>query len=576
MSMDNEETGHDETFRGGGGGTRTEAEEVPPQRLRIHVPTAASELVLGLSESGHLGIKASTSSEVTRDGLWNSSNTSNTKVSLGVNERGFVGVLGAAHHGNIFLCATGALDVGTEYQHAARVGEIVETAIGAMRTALMLNGMYWSGTGGKMLPAALLVGQTSYTAFNAVMSPLSDGVAGGLSNVDYLKTGNICLFGAKTLKLQSVESVTSTASLFNSHNAGISASMSSVLFASVNAGACASVTGGYSASVKGNSASTVGTFEASLVARDGRARVRGLSVRIGNKRIDGTASKLLSGNVGATNDVWIRAADQIELGVTAAGEPPGTSGGHLTGITVPPTGVQVIKDRVRTSCGETGHAVSNTAVISVTKKSVLKVSDKRLVLGRLVAPMPTKATLQGIRAVYNTANAASEGLMSQLKNALSLGFAAGVVGGIAAGAAIGAAGGAVEGAAADSDGELDAIGNVIETGDMSGEGVKLGVAAGAIRGGVGGWAAVGMIAMKAAGKAQKAAQRAAQKAYAAGLKAAFKAERRLAIPNPVGPKIEIKDSGIELSCGPATKMKITSTGVDIKGIVKINGMNVMM
>ena len=88
---------------------------------------------------------------------------------------------------------------------------------------------------------------------------------------------------------------------------------------------------------------------------------------------------------------------------------------------------------------------------------------------------------------------------------------------------------------------------------------------------VGGVVALGLIAARVAGNAQRVAQKAAKDAYHAALHGAFEAEAGATTLDPVAPRVKISDTGIEISYGPSAFVKVSMTGVEIKGLmVKIN------
>lgn len=563
ITTEGTEESYDENY----GGTRIKG--LTSQCLRLRVPSGSSELTLGVSET-QFGIQASTTADVSRRGLWGAvkkmHDKPRTKVALGIDDRGFVGVLTAAHKGNIYLCATGSADIGDEYQHAQRVGTIIDTGINAARAALMLYGHTWYDVGGAKLPKWLLVAQTGYYGTLAAMSPMAGGTAQGATNIDYLKTGHVGMFGAKSVSIQSIESISSSSAVFNAQNAGISASMNSVFAASVNAGAVGSLNAGYSASITGATASTVGMFDAGVVAREGWARVEGRSVRIGNRDIKFRMSNLVSGNVEATNDVWIRSKDLIDIHVSGAEPDPGpTVGGHAGGTTsFIPTGVQITDGRIRAATGSPDGKdsavlhMSPSTVAATTGKSALQVTDSGITITRLKTEPAVSAakTRQSQRKLYDETFAKVWGVVNQLSSVSGKALL-----GVGAGALAATIGGGIYGAAMGKTNDEDG-GN---------DGAKLGLAAGAAVGGMG--AVVGLVlrAMKAAGKAQRATQVGASKVFKDAMNGIVDAEKKMMTPIPFSPVIEVTDDMIELSIGQSL-IQITQKGILMEGPnIMING-----
>lgn len=562
--------------------TSTDGKVDRPQRLRIHVPTADSEIVLGMNDDGHQGVRLRTTADVHRTAatkipvagtLTLSSDehvVSHTAVSLGVDHRGFVGLLTTVDHGNVFVCAAtmGGADLGSSYQHAGRVATIVETSINAVRAGLLWWGKTYTPNY-SYTQGVLSTGQFLWAGFNALSSPLSAGT-GGLGNFDYLKTGHVTVFGARSVKLESIEGVSSSAALFNSHSAGLSASLNSVVAASLNAGLLASLNAGYSASLNANDAGVIGGVSANLSSRVGTAKVEGSSIRIGNKRQAGLKAKALSGIQERTNDLWLRAAELIEIGLPSATQEPELPtdyplDGHLVNLTKHPTGVHVVRGNVRVGADRASTTVRTADVTTLASKSVIKAAPSAIVLGRLkVAPMSVSTqALNTARVAYHTAWHTSEGLVNQVKSLGPKIKAAGITGAIAAVGTFAATAGAVTGVAA-------GLGAAAGKGDDeagAGEGAKIGAIAGSVVGGVGAVTAMFMAALRTAGVAQRAGQRAAQVAYTTAVKAALAAEGVASTADPTANRVEITDSHVLLSFGPpgaGATVKLSSSGVEIK------------
>jgi hypothetical protein len=549
-----------------------------PQRLRIHVPTGDSEMTLGLNNDGHLGVRARTTATVYREakshGVTMKSQDEGvlaaTSLALGVNDKGFVGVLSVADHGNIFLCATGQADLGGSYATASRVGIMIETGIAAIRSVLQAWGSHYHKGQASGLNTALTVGQTALSLVNAATSPMSGGSTAGLGNLDYLKTGHVALFGARTVKLESIEAVTSSAALFNSHSAGLSASLNSIVSATVNGGILAGVNAGYGASMNAQSATVVGGVDAGISARVGTTRVEGQSIRIGNRKQAGAKAKYLSGIQEQTEDLWMRAASFIELGVPSTREapemPPATwaEDGHLVGLKTHPNGMQIMRGSVRITTNKAAVKLTNE-VVSTAGESIIKVGPRAVEIGRLlVAPNPlTTAQLDIARLAYHAGWAASEGIVKQLEAVMSkaragLGWGTiASVGAFAAGVGAAAAAGAGAGFAADGDSK----------------GASTGAIVGSTIGAVGILTGITLVAMKAAGKVQRAGQKLAQKAYVQANRLALMTEGATTILDPLGPKIQVKDGKIILAVGPMASITISEDSIKIAGLsVKINDM----
>lgn len=547
------------------GAVRDSSWGVVNQRLRIHVPTGDSSLDLGLSNDGHLGVRAHTSFSMDRhDGV----TRTDTSVSLGVNEQGFVGVLGMADHGNVFLCATGAADLGKSYRTVSRVNTIVETAINVVRSGLMLWGTLYHGSKTGVLPAAVGIGQTAWLAFNAATSPASGSAASGWTNTDYLKTGHLQLFGARSVRLDSIEGVSSSSALFNSHSAGFAASLNSIVFASVNSGVMADLKAGYAASVTSQASAVVGGVDVGLSARVGNTRVEGQTVRVGNKKQGGLKNVILSGIQERTEDLWMRAASYAEVGVPSGREMPESPAddamdGHLVGMLTHPNGLQVMRGSVRLNTNKASLKLAADAS-TLVGRSLVRVGPDAVEIGRLMMPvqMTTNLALDGARLAYNTAWGLSEGIVKQISAVLAK-VAAGTFTGTAASVGLYAVG---VGAAAG----VGTMAGAVAEGDDA-KALETGAIVGAAVGAAGILTAVTLTAMKAAGKVQRAGQRAAQKAYVAAQRLALLNEVPLSVIDPTGPQIQVKDGTIVLAVGPLSTVTITASGIKISAAsVKIN------
>ena len=582
-------------------GTAHKGEAVTGYNAKIFVPTfgtgqtAGSEVVVGLSDDGHQGVRLAAKADVTRRAMApmglgqigeDETVTANTRVGLGINERGFVGLITTIDHGNVFLCAAtmGGADLGSNYHHTERVGTIVETSLGLVRAGLLWWGKKYTGNW-STLQSVLATGQLIWAAIGGVSSPLSGGM-GGATNFDYLKTGHVKLFGARSVKLQSIEGVSSSAALFNSMSSGLSASVNSVLTASVNSGLLASVNGAYSASLNANDAAVIGGVGAALSSRVGAAKVEGATIRIGNKRQAGMKAKHLSGLQESTKDLWLRAAEFIEIGVPSEKEPPETPAdypkdGHLVNLTKPPVGVQIVHGNVRMSAGSASSNVSTSEVTSLAGQSLIKAGPNGIVVGRLKAsPMTVSSTaLEQAREAYHVAWHTSEGVVNQLKSVGGKITGKGAMAALGAVATFAVAAGAVTGAATAAAAGLGALAGKGEGEAGADEGARIGAITGSVIGGVGALTAMFMSAMKTAGIAQRAGQQAAQKAYTKAIEAALAGESLQTTLDPMAPKVEVTDSHVKLSFGPpvgGSSIKVSSAGVEIKGSkVTVNDMEFM-
>jgi hypothetical protein len=549
-----------------------------PQRFRVHVPTANAELVMGLDDDGVQGLSSSFSTDVYRDATlpWGIPNIQTNEhvvasgsVILGIDDLGFVGLRSTIDHGNVYIGAVGAADLGSTYQHTVRIATIVETALGLARHGLLAHSASYTGNW-STLQKTISVSKVLWATQKAITSPMSGG-SGGAANFDYFKTGHVQLFGSRSVSTDSLESVSSSAALFNSMGSGVSSSVDSLLLGSVNAGVLASLNGGYSATVNGGTVGLIGARDAEVAARAGRAGVRGEEVYLGNKTI---ISKI-SGTTNPTTDVWLRANEHVEITVPQGAAPPETpadmaSSGHLGGHTGAPIGLQLLRTQAHLSGGTSALRLGASAQL-IASRSVVSLSRSAVELGRSKLPAQIAANLavKTARTAYNTAMEGAVGIVNQLTRvagratpATALGAVAGVaatIGGLAGASGVGAGVGAAAGAkAGDKDGDTEG-------------GAQLGAIAGSVIGTVGGVVALGLIAARVAGNAQRVAQKAAKDAYHAALHGAFEAEAAAATLDPVAPRVKISDTGIEISYGPSAFVKVSMTGVEIKGLmVKIN------
>jgi hypothetical protein len=552
----------------------THAGDSGEQRLRIKVPTAQAEMLLGLADDGQQGVRLRTSADIFRTAKhMNSENEqvrSNSTFALGVDHRGFVGALTTVDHGNYYVCAASwfGSSLGNSYHHAARIGSILELGVNAFRIYLTLWGKSWTGNW-SVLTKSLTLGQMTWMGSNALLSPTS-GAEAGAGNFDYMKSGHVGMFGARSVKLESLEGVSSSAGLFNSHSAGLSASVNSLLSASVNSGFLTSLNGAYGASINAADAGVIGGVGAQLSSRVGVCKVEGASIRIGNRRQAGAKATYVSGLQERTEDLWLRAHDFIEMGLPSTHQLPETpidypKDGHLINHDRPPVGMQILRGMVRTSTDDASVTLSSE-VLTLADKSFLKVGINRVTLGRLkAAPMgASTAALLVARRIYNDAWGEAEGVVKQVKSILPSATMASVAATVANVSIFGiatahaAAAGAVLGAVA-ADGEEEAGAEA---------GAKVGAIAGSVVGGVVALTTMMMSAMKTAGVAQRAGQEAAQKAYSAAIKAAVLTEQAPTL-DPTAPQVVVADGFVRLSYGPPgplqSSITLNATGIVING-----------
>ena len=557
-------------FASGAGTTHTTQSGTltDPQRLRIYVPTADAKVVLGLTEEGHQGVMLSMETDVYRESVGGAVSRVMAKgaMVLGVDDRGFVGMRTIVDHGNIYLSATGAADIGSSYQHSARLASIVSTAINLSRALLLWHSKRYVGHDAK-LTTVLATGELAIDAIGAVASPVGGGLA-GIFNFDLLKSGNVGLFGAQSVRLDSLLSVSTSSAVFNSMSAGLSASVNSLVSAGVNGGATASVTGGYSVSLSAPTVTVMGSVDSKLGSSVGTTTIAAPCIIIGNKTHKGTAATTFTGIVDPTTDVWIRAAEYLEVGVPRGIAPPETpldyvKDGHLIGHLGAPAGLMVTRMHASLSGSENASVRLGNGVVARSGKSLMRLTAAKMQLGRTLAPdLATDTAIAAARLAYNTAMGEASGLVNQASRVWEKAKAAGAAGAVVTVAQALALAGGAAGAGA---------GFGAYSGDREGEagaeaGAGFGATAGAVIGSVGTIIGLGMVAMKVAGQAQKAKQLIAKNAYVTAVNGALTAGATAAVLDPSGPQVIIKNGCVTISCGPNSSIKVTPSGVVIKGL----------
>ncbi|MFO0615211.1 MAG: hypothetical protein U0414_21645 [Polyangiaceae bacterium] len=557
-------------------GLSIDSSDGPPQRLRLYVPTVKSEAVLGLSQEGHWGVRLRTEARVKR-GDQKSTNTSTT-VGLGINEKGFIGLLQHTDHGNVYIGAVGEADLGGTYRDTIIVADVVDSAVRLASAALTVGAQQsladTGGTGGfATLTKAIQAIKLASAIGGFFFGTTSDGMGGAGDN--YMSTGQTFVFGARSARVQGLESVSTSAGLFNTVAAGVSASVDSIVSSSLSAGAVASVYGGYSATLGGGRANIEARTECVISSQLDSVDVRGPTIRIGNASLKTT---LVDDQRLATEDVWLRAAQMIEIGVPAQ-----TVDGVHTDSEAPlkdhleaPTGMQIVRGFGTRIAGTKASLTASDRVVATAGRTFLVVSRDRVNIGVNAKKGNLASAMANARSDYSSAIDNTIGLLKRAKAIVNdhskkqLGVAA-----LAMAAVTGVASGAGAGV-----GDMAAIKRRREE-DPGGKASSTGPVAGVIVGGIAGAVTMGLVAMRMMGKRFREQKRAALNVYKRELSELLKNEQAEHDGTSVqGPYVDVTKEHAEIGFGPKggptirvskKGIEIEATNITIKGNLDVNG-----
>lgn len=493
-------------------------EETVDEHYRIHVPTPDTELVLG----------------------------------KGTNN--FVGIMGRVDNGGVFFGAGG---------FPAGIPSADSTYAGFKRAHTTIS-VAISGLAGAALLARSFYMKSEMCIFDAVVNglsfliPTAAGVGFAIADDGTsAATGNISLYGDKSIQLASPMTISATAGLAASVNAGIAVSLNAIGAASINA-LSTGVYGTLFANVAAIKSTLIGDASVVVAARDGTTSIEGKRVEIGKpslpgkdgKAYEGIGAAILTGGQAATTRIDLKADDTILL-------EPGKMVDKFQG---PPVRIEATKDAIRSETLKAAMILSDSATMH-SGKSVISVKPSSLKLFAAAAPVKDAtnsaraAAEKAWTAAYKVADAAQEtvdnGIILTLSPLL----------GAAAGGIIGATTGAVVDESA---------------------GAEAGIAMGALAAGVvlGPLATLGItkivekvLTKKACDKAKKAAD----DAYKAALDGVADAEKSLIDAQaaiPTNPVIDVSSSAIKLTFGKSM-IEITAAGIKIEtlpgGTLTLNG-----
>lgn len=502
-------------------GTADEAftfnEETADEHYRIHVPRPDTELVIG----------------------------------KGTNK--FIGIMGRVDNGGVFLGAGGFLggipSADSSYAGFKRAHTTISLAIsGLASAALAARSIYmWRET--------CIFDAVVNTAIFVIPTSIGIGYAAADKGTSPA-TGNVSLYGDKSVSLATPLFFSATAGATASVNAGGAVSLNAIGAASINA----LVTGVYGtlfANVAAIKSTLIGDASVCVAARDGTVSIEGKRVEIGKpslpgkngKAYEGLGAAILTGGQAATTRIDLKADDTILL-------EPGKMVDKLQG---PPVRIEATKEAIRAETLDAALVLSDSGTLHAGK-SVISVKPDSLKL--FAAATSVKTATNSARtaaertwtAAYKTADAAQEAVDSGFLLTLSPVLGA-VAGGIVAGAA------------------------ATPLNDEGGQaGITLGgVAAGVVLGPLATLGITKIVEKILTKKACDRAKAAADAAYKTALEGVADAEKQLVDAQAglaTNPVIDISSSAIKLTFGKSL-IEITATGIKIEtapgGTLTLNG-----
>lgn len=491
-------------------------ETIPDQHLRIFVPGPAD---------GH-----------------------ETELVYGSGPNNFVGIMGRAHDGGVFLGASGGLfglpREDSNYAVFKKLHTSINVGISGVAALALIARTPWAGKNASAFDAvvnAAVFGLGAYSAGTA-------GKALGLSD----PKGNVSIYGESGIAAASPMTFAATGGVSASINGGLAASVNAIGAATVN-GVIAALHGVWKAVMDAHEANVIGDKKVLIASRGGPTIVEGDSISIGkasdlarpgysNPSIPDIA---MSGRQNATKKLEMQADDSIRLET-------GDAKDKIVGL---PVRLGLTKEQVR--------AETKNAALTLSKEAVLQSGNAVLQLGasgaKLMAPavgpkVAADAVIKTAETIWRTAcngadNAyktveASEYLI--LAQAIGLG-----VGGLAA----------ITTASAASTPLAKGLGGV-------------GAFAGGLLGTVAVAGAVGLIKKKIAAKARDGIKKLADEAYKAAVEAAHETEdKALKLSGKTTPRVEVTPTGVKLIAG-VNELSVTMTGIEMKcptGNVNVNG-----
>lgn len=486
------------------------------EKLRIHVPTPDTELVLG----------------------------------RGDNE--FIGIMGRADQGGVFFGAGGyplsIPSADSTYAGFKKAHSTISVGVGGVAGLSQFVKSFYLGRDSCVFDAVL-----NGVAFAAGTGP------GALDAARFAGTpsaaGNVSLYGDSGVTLASPISFSATAGVSASIN-GTLVSLNGVVAASIN-GIVASVNGIKGATVSALATNIIGMNEVTVASRTGATRIQGQSIEIGRGscEVAGRAYReIMTGGQDATERVDIRADDMVVI-------EPGKATDKFQGA---PTKVQVTPWTVRAETKKSALMLEEEVRLH-SGSAAMTMGPNGIKLFHAASPIKTavdavvKPAEKAWYEAYESADAIERNLQSQTLLKL--------------GTAIGAGAAAVPAAIGGSQIPGDESVKTAATAALAAGGVALG----AVLGGVATVGVTTLVERALAAKARKAAKKAADKAYAGALKGAIAAEKTAIKTQgklPTNPQIEITADAIILSVG-TSKMTIKASGIEIDtaigSTVKVNG-----
>ncbi len=479
--------------------------------------------------------------------------TPDTEIVLGKGTNNFVGIMGRVDKGGVFFGAggfpAGMSSIDSTYAGFKRAHTTISIGISGLAGAALLARSFYMRK--EMCIFDAVVNGLAFAAPTAIGAGFA-AVDGGTSDA----TGNVSLYGDKSIALASPMTIAATAGLAASVAAGIAVSLNAVGAASINA-LCTGVYGTLFANVAAIKSTLVGDAGVVVASRDGKVEIEGKRIEIGKPSLpghDGHAYKgigaaILTGGQAATKRIDMKADDTILL-------EPGKMVDKIQGA---PVRIEATKDAIRSETLKAALVLSDSGTLHAGK-SVISVQPDSLKLFAAATPVKDAtnaaraAAEKAWKAAYKTADAAEETVDNGVILALSPMLGA-------------AAGGIIAGAAAQSLND-----------DTAESGIALGAAAaGAVVGPLATLGITKIVEKILTKKASNAAKKLADDTYKTALEGVADAEKTLIEAQadlPTNPVIDVSSSAIKLTFGKS-KIEITASGINIEtlpgGTLTLNG-----
>lgn len=474
-----------------------------------------------------------------------------TELIYGTGPNNFVGIMGRAHDGGIFLGASGGLfglpRSDSNYASFKKLHTGLNIGISGMGALALVARTPWAGKNASIFDAVV----NSAVFGLGVVSGVKAGIDGGLGD----PKGNVSIYGDSGIAAVSPLTFAASGGASASLNGGLVASVNAIGAATVN-GVIAALHGVWKAVIDAHEANVIGDGKVLIASRGGPTTIEGDTIEIGKASNlarpgysnPGVLDFVLSGYQNATKRVEIQADDSIRL-------EPGKATDKIAGV---PVKVHVTKDHVR--------ADSENAALMLSKEAVLQSGSSVLHLGSSGAKLMAPAV--GPKQAADAVIKAAETAWKTAHNAADLAYKSVEAGEyLIIAQAIGLGVGGLAGIIAGSAGQTPlakGLGGV-------------GAAAGGLLGSVAVGGAVGLIKKKIASRARDAAKKVADEIYKGVVDGALQAEAqalKIAGNNLATPRVEVTATGVKIVAG-LSELSVTPSGIDLKcppaGKVSVNG-----